>query len=536
MAGEKGNFFVEDAGGRPATAVSYDTPRPMTAGSAVLDFKKKKMSPIRAPHAWQKAAWDFTDQIGELKYAFGLIAQLVSRAAVYAAVNFDDKEVPVPGAQYLAKFDDVGSYPSGTSEAVKIANEVMDELGNKSEILRLLTLNYAIAGECYLHNIGDWSIASVSEFTPGTPPKFNRHKDINRSIRAPSGSYVARLWRAHPRWSGEADSTMLGVLDLCDKMILFDQAVRSVTRSRLGAGIVFVPAGLTPASGEPIEEAIAKITVNPVEDETAIGTVAPLIMTGPIDLADKIKRIDLARGIDPEMTRNAEITMNRILDGIDIPKNVVTGFEGSRYAVAVVVDDSLYKAHIEPMIMLICDSLTSAYLWPMLRRRGISESVLKKFVVWYNPSKIVTRPDKSQSANEGYDRFLLSGDAWRSARGYGSEDAPKDEELLRRMALEKTPVPPDLASTIVEQIYPEFFKRQHAAGAEQAGIPSDIQSLLNGNGNGAAPTAAPPAPAPDTTAPAPTDAGVSETQTRTNEASGGDLNNNSSQPPSPLKR
>lgn len=682
MAGKK--FFVE---GRSAVAVAYDTPRPMTAGSAVLNLKSRSVSPIRQALPWQTCAWDYVDQIGELKYAFGLISQLVSRAAIFAGVNYNDTEVPAAGAHYLERFADTpGIQPNVMADAVQVADEIMAEITNKAEIMRLLAQNYAVAGECYLHNIGDWSVASVSEFKPGTPPKFNKHKDSGRSISAPKGAYVARLWRAHPRWSGEADSSMLGVLDQCvdeateiftsrgwlsadevvvgdetltldhdtgvaewqpitdftyrqvvdepmlrmtgklhdslttmghrwpvvdqkdqrvwrtsetlsasdkmimvaptadlpikaqyaaceegtveaytgivwcpttvngswlmrrkgkisytgncEKLVLFDQVTRSVSRSRLGAGIVFIPAGLTPASGDSIEEAIAKVTVEPVEDEAARGTVSPLLLTGPIEIADYVKRLELGRTIDPEMTHQAEISLNRLLDGIDIPKNVVSGFEGSRYAVAVVVDDSLYKAHIEPLIMLICDSLTTAYLGPLMRKRGVAENLIKKFVVWYDPVKIVTRPDKSQSANEGFDRYLLSGAAWRTARGYSEEDKPSEDELLIRVALDKAQVPPDVAQTLIENLNRDFFDKARSKGRADAGVPSDIQSLLDGSGPATTPPPAPTNPPrepavakPDAVAP-----GTTETVTRTNEASGGAINDNSSQPPSPLSR
>jgi hypothetical protein len=101
--------------------------------------------------------------------------------------------------------------------------------------------------------------------------------------------------------------------------------------------------------------------------------------------------------------------LQRVFDGLDIPKDMISGMEGVRYSNALAVNDNYYKGHIEPLIVLISDILTYAYLRPMLHKAGVPDEIKDRFVVWYNPAAIVTRPDRSASADAGLANGSISG-------------------------------------------------------------------------------------------------------------------------------
>jgi len=539
-------FFDDDIpdDARPAVAVPYNHPRAATASAQVIDLRARSgpAASMSRNKAWQEAAWGYYDQVGELKFAFNLISQVVSRALIYPAVIEDTSEVPIEVKAFLDEVkeavakseaastepqtEDTETAPAGGN--LSLAAEKADSalrsltLGGQAEMLRLFALNLSIPGECYLvHDGNKYLVASISELTPGTPPTL-RHSNVNTTAdqlgkKLEKDAYVARIWRSHPRWSAEADSSMLGVLDQVEKVVLFDQVMRTISRSRLGAGIIFIPSGLSPVGEKSLEEALIEVTTQPVEDESVASTVTPLLLTGPPELGEKIKRIDLSRQIDEQMTKLSDMAIDRVLAGLDIPKNIVAGMQETRYSNALVIDDSLYKAHIEPLILMICDALTQAYLRPALRRAGVSEEIVNKFVVWYNPSAIVTRPDRSQAANEGFDRYLLSGEAWRRARGYSDLDKPSEDELIMRLALEKAQIPPDMASVLLESIHPEFFQQARAAGQSNSGVPSDVADILSGK----------------TPTPEPAQAPNTESATVTQEQSGGAISPGGPMPPRP---
>lgn len=498
-------------------AAPYDQPRPVTAATQPLNLSKSKNpQELRTVSAWQTAAWNYYDQLGEIKYAYGTMAQIAARAILYPAFLEDSAEVPVELQAYIDSLDQLTPEEQDElefskeelEEVTRICQEAESDLfaSGQAEMIRLTALNFLVAGEGYLVRTqeGKWTIASTTEFHYGTPSYLERSKSSSNSSTKKildEDAYVARMWRPHPRYHDEPESNMLGALDACEIIVLMDQVVRATFRSRLGAGVIVIPAGLVPADGTPLDQALAQVTVEPVESEAAQASVTPLILSGPPDLADKIKRTELGRKIDEEMIQVAEGAMGRLMAALDVPKDWLAGVAGSRFSTAVVIDNNMYKAHVEPMLMTICDAYTSAYLQAVLRKNNVREALIERIVFWYNPSQIVTRPDNSLAANEGYDRFLLSGETWRRARGYNEHDAPTPDEILTRMAL-TNPVPEDFHAPLLKRLDPEFFDRTRLAAQEEAGIPPEIQSLLDGAPSGPAPAGTPPSPAtPNNTTP-----------------------------------
>lgn len=464
-----------------AAAAPYGTARSMAGAAEVLNLNLAEKNRLEhSVQAWQESAWNYVDQIGELKFAFNIVSQVVSRAMLYPAILGDLAEVPTEVGEYLEQTKP--EVPDVTLRAADVASEVLTELleAGQAEMLRLLAVNLSVPGECYLLKDTTWTIASTSELTPGTITYLNRSKKSELRRAIPKDTYVARLWRAHPRWYNEPDSSMLGVLDQCEKVVLFDQAIRALTRSRLGAGIVAIPSGLTPLTdGLTVQEALAKATVDPVESEAAAASVVPLLLTGPAEQIKELQRIDLSRPLEEPLLMAYDSALDRMLAGLDIPKNIVTGLADVKYSNALVIDDALYKAHIEPLLLLICDCLTNAYLRPRLRKEGVDEKLVKRMVVWYNPSQIVTRPDRSQAASEGYEKMLLSGKAWRAARGFAETDAPDDDEIIWRKGLDAQ-VPGEMATVLIEQLHPEFFAKLRQAGRQEAGVPPEVSDILDG--------------------------------------------------------
>lgn len=556
--------------GTAAVAVDYSEPRALTAGVEQLDLTKRQ-DKMRQSQAWQTAACGYADQIGEVKYALGLTANIASRARFYAGIIDNNDEAPVDVESFLRTVEGIESEQHATHllEAAKIADEAIRDLfrGGQARLTRLLALNLQVTGEAYLFdNQGKWDVASVREITWGDPVRINRSKYGGRQGAASGtplrqGAYIARVYREHPFYAADADSNMLGVLDSCEQVVLFDQMMRTITRSRLSAPVWVMPSGTITLNGQPLDEAVRMLVQGPVEDESSLYTIAPLLLQTPD--GQKIEQIDLGRKVDDAMVKLQENYLQRIFDGLDIPKDMVSGMEGVRYSNALAVNDNYYKGHIEPLIVLISDILTYAYLRPMLHKAGVSPEVIDRFVVWYNPAAIVTRPDRSASADTGYQQKNISGAAWRRAHGWSEHDAPTDDEILRRLAIERAVIPPDMSPALIEHLNPAFFAKARQAGQDAAGIPADVSQLLNGGPgldeapvDGTEPSAPAPAPsgapAATTVAPlqptnldradeinqalnAPSDGAgdFTETEGQTDESSGGKIRPGGTMPPRP---
>ena len=464
----------------------YSTPRSVTAAATVLPTPKVRK---RKATAWQAESWKAYEAIGEVQFAFDMVSSLVSRVRLYAAIVDDPDMVPVEGSEFLAALAETGLTPDDTEAVIHAAQDVVSDLmlhslGLGSGLLRDMATCIQVVGETYVVNHENRWIAVSSDCLQGAAGdtwklKLDRY-DRSNDLVLPEDAFVARIWKPSARFPAEPTSSMIGVLDSCEALVLLDQAMRSMTRSRLGAGIIFIPEGVAVTTGNEVEEVLVEAVTQPIADETAATSVVPLILKGPVELGDKIKRIDLARQVDSTMIEMSDRLLNRILTGIDVPKDMITGLAEVRYANAIIVTDDLFRTSVEPLVLLICDALTQAVLRPAIRKalgNDVAPDLIEEVVIWFDPSEAVTRPDRSQAANEGWDRGLLSGKAWRAARGFNELDAPRDEEQRERMTIERAMIPPDMSAVMIEAIDPTFFAAVRETGQAQAGF-EDLEALL----------------------------------------------------------
>jgi len=524
----------------PARSLSYSAPRSLTAAAAQIkvndkgEFEQFKSRRSAGSSAWQAEAWEYYDAIGEVKYAFNLVASVVSRIRIYSAIVEDPSQTPVS----------VTASPKVDARLAQAAERALDRLtsayGGQPGLLRDAALNLSVAGECYLIQIPaqistgtpeSWDIRSIDEVKTdprggysviGRREAANSNQQSGSARSLGSKAFVGRIWRSHPRYSDEADSSLRGLLDLCAELLLLNRTFRATARSRLNAGALYLPDGLSVAAqGDPdiyeddsdlnppytqeeaedeFEEQLIDAMTTPIRDEESASAVVPLIIRGPAELGDKIKQFKFERSFDPALAERSDRVLERILQGLDVPKDVITGLANVKYSNALQIDESLYKAHIEPLMLLIVDALTVVYLRPYLVASGFAPDEVDRIVVWYDPSAVSTRNDRASDADAGYDRYAVSLDTWRRAHGFSDADAPTPNELAIRMLAERGTLTPELTEAMLSALAPQVMEAVRAAqqGASAGAIPPEVQQLLKAQGQqpGAAPEAPAPAPAP----------------------------------------
>lgn len=535
--------FRKSEGFTPATAPLYSVPRPLTAAAATISINdKKEMEQFRDRRSayankWQGEAWEYYDAIGEIKYAFNLVASVVSRVRLYTAVIDDPAEAPVP-------IRNSSTVEEKLASAAERALQRLDSAyGGQAGLLRDAALNLNVTGECYLVQrpelIGtglpeSWDIRSTDELTvdqqgnvtiiPRADLAQAASSNANKKgvIKLPSNAFVGRIWRSHPRFSEDAESSLKGLLDLCDELLLLNRTFRATARSRLNAGALYLPDGLsTSASADPdypfdpaddivntpesaedeFEDQLIDAMTTPISDEASASAVVPLIIRGPAELGDKIKQFKFERSFDPALAQRADRVLERILQGLDVPKDIVTGLANVRYSNAVQIDESLYKAHIEPLLLLISDALTVVYLRPYLRSIGYEDSDVQRIVVWFDPSAISTRNDRAADADSGFEKMAISLDTWRRTHGFSDADAPEPTEIALRLLFQRGAITPELSEALLNTIAPELFTAVRASQQANsvAPVPNEIQDMLGGQAPAPAPAPEPaPAPAEET--------------------------------------
>ena len=517
--------------GSAATPVSYNFPRSLTAAAVQVkvndkgEFEQFKSRRNATSSMWQAEAWEYYDAIGEIKYAFNLVASVVSRIRIYAAAIDDPSQAPISVKE--SRIVDAQL----ASAAERALDRLNSAYGGQAGLLKDAALNLSVAGECYLVQMParpgsgipeSWDIRSVDEVVVDARGGYNVIGRREQSQGGGSGmsvsklgnkAFVGRIWRSHPRYSDEADSSLRGLLDLCAELLLLNRTFRATARSRLNAGALYLPDGLsvaaqadpdypydsedgigtgfTPEEAEDeFEEQLIDAMTTPIRDEESASAVVPLIIRGPAELGDRIKQFKFERSFDPALAQRADRVLERILQGLDVPKDIVTGLANVKYSNALQIDEALYKAHIEPLMLLICDALTVVYLRPYLVANGYTESEANRITVWYDPSAVSTRNDRATDADAGYDRMAVSSDTWRRAHGFSDQDAPTPNEIALRMLTEKGAMTPELTEAMLNAIAPEVMNavRDAQQATSVAPLPPDVEEVLK-QATGATPEA-----------------------------------------------
>lgn len=543
-AGSPARDHVSPTGTR---GLPFSTHRNLTAAATLVDISTAEgrtnyTKRRTAAQGWQEEAWLYFDAIGEISYAFTVVSNALSRVRLYTAHVVDPASQPVPADP-----------DNQTGQAsIEILDRLNSAFGGIPGLLRDAAMNLQVSGECLLvqrpanpfanpPEPESWDIRSVDELQISSDGRFvimpREDGDKTSAIPLPKNAFVARIWRPHPRFSDSATSSLRPVLDLCAELVLLNKTFRSTERSRLNSGMLYLPDGLSvAATADPdafataeneipdtddgtgafdagafdladqsdtddFEEALLDAMTTPISDEESAAAVVPLLVRGPADLGEKIRLIQFERSFDPALVDRAEHVLDRIMQGLDVPKEVVKGLSSLKFSTAQIVDIQLYQAHVEPLALLICDALTTVYLRPALRSLGLPEDEIRKHVIWYDPSAVTTRPNRAEDADTGFAKHLIGGAAWRRAHNFTDDDAPTSTEIAVRLLIEKGQMSPELAESLLSIVAPDIMQavRDASQAANPAPIPGDVANILEG---GVPPE---PAPAEDPAAAPPTE-------------------------------
>lgn len=498
-------------------AAPFNTPRPLTAAAAKINIGDKDefeaLNKRRANSEWQTHCWEYYDLIGEIKYAVRLMGAVISRIRIYGAYVTDDNMAPSPIASVESVDDEL---KADVARTVKL---LATGPGGMGGLLSAAAKNLFVTGECYLvqqpARVGSafsrdtWQIRSVDEVVALQDGRVQSYKikktrDAKKEseyIYLKPGTFVARIWNMHPRYSDEADSSMRGLIELMDELLLLNKDARATIKSRLNAGILLLPDdlsnisqidGVTIIEGEEIqdespddtedfEEELQVAMLTPISDEGSASAVVPLIIRGPAEAIEKVRHFTTSRAFDAHHSQRADKVLDRILAGLDIPKELVAGIADSKYANATVVQESLLTDHVEPMVLQLVDSLTTVFLKPALRSFGWSEKEIDNVVLWYDPSAVATKPSKAEAADRGYSHRTISGKAWRKANGFTEADAPSELEIAQRMAVDKGLLSEPVTEALLRTLIPTLLERVQQQQIQDAGDAGEILEQIDGN-------------------------------------------------------
>lgn len=393
---------------------------------------------------WQRRAWDYYDSVGELRYAAQWIGRSVGRLKLVAA-ELDQDGKPVATDNLTVQ------------RAIK---RLKSPRGGQSQFLLNIATNLFMVGEVYMlasensEQEESWEALSVDELRPNGLGA----KDLMRQYSAHASQVkvrtknnkqplIIRVWNSHPRFSLDPDCSVRTVLDHCEKLLLLNKADKAVARSRIaGNGILFIPQELIPPSASaarsdleedanPFLTNLAQGMLDPIKDENHPSSVVPAIIVGPAEYGDKIRYISFDRPINVRAAALRDETIHRIAAAVDLPAQILLGMEDMSHWTAWQVQEDAFRAHLQPLVELICDALTIGYLRPALERIGVENAI--KYSVWYDAAGLIAPPDKTKVAGEAHDRLTITDEAYVREVGLDEDDRldPESPEYKRRSAL-----------------------------------------------------------------------------------------------------
>lgn len=418
------------------------TPRVLTAAGEKVT-KAQIESYRRLIQPWQARAFAYYDLLGEIKFASQFYSRSIANLRLFIAKTDDQGE-----SEEVEDEPDIQAY----------LERIRDPGGGRSSLLASYGRLMFLTGECMLfvsenEDTGEeqWEMLSTDELKTvqgsyvrlKAPSLMQQQYQVadDDEYEAVSPQAVAyRLWRRHPRYSALADSTMQGVLEICEELVLLTQAVRARARSRLaGSGILFISEDfgtppLEPAPDEDPEEdvfleALTEAMTAPLLDEGTASAVVPLVVRGSTEaIKDGVKHVQIIdpTQLYPETGLRAEC-IKRIAMGLDLPPEILLGVTDANHWSAWVVQEETWKAHLQPIAQQLVDDLTSAYLRPALRAAGVNN--WQDYCIDYDAAEIINHPDRTKDAKDLYEARAIGKTALRDAAGFEDDDAPTEEEL-----------------------------------------------------------------------------------------------------------
>lgn len=419
---------VARAGQLPATFAAAQPPGSMTAAAVPAEAPLAQF--IRHSDRWQNELWGYFDTEGEFNYGIQWLANMVSRVRLRAAKVDPGSDEPIlqdtgPAAEIMAL---LGQTPGG-----------------KSEIMKRLTVQISVPGECYLIGEADasgiehWQVRSIDEVRAA-----NGGYQVNEENTVLTGVYhwrdlakdsiPIRIWRPHDRWYHMADSPGRSALGILRELELVNRHITAQYLSRLAsAGVLILPQEVSFPAREEFAEAEdpfmlewIEIASEAIKTPGTASAVVPIPIRVPAEFVKDIQHLDFTLKIDEQIVAKRESVIKRLATKLDLPSDVLLGLADMNHWNAWASSEQGIQAHIAPTVEVICHALTEGYLKPRLAASGVDPT---DWVVWYDMSELTLRPDRAQNALNAYDRFEINGDALRRETGFDPADEPKDDEL-----------------------------------------------------------------------------------------------------------
>ena len=429
---------------RPNKANPPNQPNALVASAARVLAGRRRNRPSGVS-AWQAEVWTMLDTVGELGFYHRWIVNALSQCtlSVIEDLGEPDGEVPAQDPTCLAAMAGLFNGDAG-----------------QSEMLGTMGGHIALPGETWLvgllepspdPQIDQWRVLSHEEVREqGSGWIIDRGDGMPETYKQDE-VYVTRIWNPHPRKWVEADSSVRSALPILRQMVGLGKRDAANIDSRLiGNGILAVPSEVTFASPatpdddgsdpdqDPFMAALIEAGLAAIEDPGSAEALFPIVVKAPAEHLDKIKHIVLATPLDEKSMEQQDRLIKRLANSLDVPAEVLLGLADVNHWSGWLLDENAIKMHVEPLLKVITNGLTTRYLWPILQGNSDAlDPALRRFRIVGSTAALRQRPNRSAEAQGAHDGLTITDEAWARETGFQTDDllTPDSDEFRRRVLM-----------------------------------------------------------------------------------------------------
>lgn len=420
----------------------------LVAAAKRLTDKTRTNARARKTLPWQDEAWEMFDLVGEQQFLATTLAGRLAQASLYVGHR------PV----------DLQDDPEPTEDTKPV--DLLNSLGSRAEMAQMierLAINLFVAGEGWLVGVPpeiedsgasdfpssiridpamlSWHMLSVQEVSRDGEDRIKVTVGDRTISTLVDNLWLIRVWHPHPRKAQEATSPTRSCLPILRELVGLTMHISAQVDSRLaGAGLLVVPQSAQAAlaarnfgvsdGGDEFTEALIEAMITPIQNRDSAAALVPLVITVPDEVTGAFQHLTFTSPLDGEARSLREEAIRRLALSQDAPPEVLLGTGGMNHWGAWLVQEDVVTTHIEPRLALICEALTTEFLWPVLIEQGMEEEKAHEYVIWYDISDLIVRPNHSQDAAALHDKGLLTDSALRRELGFDETDAPEETEEL----------------------------------------------------------------------------------------------------------
>lgn len=422
----------------------------ITAAAQILSHRKIDRT-IKRPQVeqWQTDAWTLYDEIGEFRFIGDRQARAVSQVRLFVGKSEGADATPTPT-------DD----PLG----VELQEVLFGSRAATEQFLKRCAQQLIYNGDSIIHPKQDGE--RIATFARSVQELGGRPGDwtFDDGVSGPEkvgDDPVIRCWMPHPERYGKATAPARAVLPVARELRGLTQFVSAQVDSRLaGAGILLVPQEIESMWAQVRErdgddpmtfaEELTEYLLTPIQDRDSAAAVVPFLVSLPADMIEKVRHLTFASPLDEHAAKLRDESIRRIGLGMDSDPSILLGQGSGNHWSAWAVDTNEVRYGVEPIAAVICHALTVGLVRPLLETRGVTDA--HRWQVWYDPSGLVVRDDRSKDAQALWDKELVSAETVRTENGFADSDAPDVNEIEQRRLWELAKMRPDLLEAILPKV------------------------------------------------------------------------------------